>query len=73
LRGGVPFRAYFVDAAWAPNSAKPNAEDCDTEATSLLVAMILRMAEYAAVKNTVGWALYKPLAEALEQTTNLRW
>lgn len=73
LRGGVPFRAYFVDAAWAPNSAKPNAEDFDTEATSLLVAMILRMAEYAAVKNTVGWALYEPLAEALERTANLRW
>lgn len=73
LRGGVPFHAYFVDAAWAPNSADYNSDTLDTEKTSLLVAVILRLAEYSATADTVGWALYKPLADALERTDNLRW
>ena len=73
LRGGVPFHSYFVDAAWAPNSADYNSDTLDTEKTSLLVAVILRLAEYSATTDTVGWALYKPLADALERTDNLRW
>ncbi|MEG5033543.1 pPIWI_RE_Z domain-containing protein [Microcoleus sp. AT3-D2] len=76
IRGGVPFHGYFVDAAWADNSAKKlaairggedaDAIDNDTEENSLLVATILRVCEYAAENNSVGNALYKPLANALE-------
>lgn len=71
LRGGVPFRAYFVDAAWAPKSSKEGT-DHDIEETSLLVAMILRMRDYAS-ENEIGRALYGPLADALDKTENLRW
>ena len=73
LRGGVPFKAYFVDAAWAPKSAWPDGEEPDTERTSLLVAMILRLCDYASEPSTVGHALYRPLADALENTEGLRW
>ncbi|MEG4147761.1 pPIWI_RE_Z domain-containing protein [Microcoleus sp. Pol12B5] len=76
IRGGVPFHGYFVDAAWADNSAKKlgairvgedaDAIDNDTEENSLLVATILIVCEYAAENNSVGNALYKPLANALE-------
>ncbi len=73
LRGGVPFHAYFVDAAWAPNSAEPEKHEPDTEETSLLVAMILCMSDYVSEENKVGNALYKPLADALERIDNLHW
>jgi pPIWI RE three-gene island domain Z len=76
IRGGVPFHGYFVDSAWADNSAKklaamrggddPAPLDNDTEENSLLVATILRICDYAAEENSVGNALYKPLADALE-------
>jgi pPIWI RE three-gene island domain Z len=75
IRGGVPFHGYFVDSAWADNSAKklaatrvgddPDSIDNDTEENSLLVATILRICTYAE-DNSVGNALYKPLAVALE-------
>lgn len=74
IRGGVPFHGYFVDSAWADNSAKKlapirggDAPNCiDTEDNSLLVATILRVCDYAAENDSVGNALYKPLADALE-------
>lgn len=69
LRGGVPFQAYFVDAAWAPNSADPNITEPDTDKTSLLVAMLQQIDEYA--KQPVGNALYKPLAQSLRNTENV--
>lgn len=72
LRGGVPFHAYFVDAAWAPNNADPDIHEPDTEETSLLVAMILCMCDYVS-EDRVGNALYKPLADALEKIENLDW
>ena len=79
LRGGVPFRAWFVDAAWAPKNAgqppllktaereeeKQNDSENDTPATSLLAAVIDLLGEYAAETGTVGHALYRPLADAL--------
>jgi pPIWI RE three-gene island domain Z len=77
IRGGVPFHGYFVDSAWADNSAKklaairvgddPDAIKNDTEENSLLVATILRICDYAAEDDSVGNALYKPLADALEK------
>jgi hypothetical protein len=81
IRGGVPFHGYFVDSAWADNSAKklaakragddPNAIDNDSEENSLLVATILRVCDYAHEDNSVGKALYRPLADALENIENL--
>ncbi|HAX76899.1 MAG TPA: hypothetical protein DCY88_13920 [Cyanobacteria bacterium UBA11372] len=81
IRGGVPFHAYFVDSAWADNSAKKlaaiqvgedaGAIDSDSEENSLLVATILRVCDYAAEDESVGNALYKPLADALENIEGL--
>lgn len=77
IRGGVPFHGYFVDSAWADNSSKklaairvgddPHLIENDTEENSLLVATILRICDYAAEDDSVGNALYKPLADALEK------
>lgn len=67
LRGGVPFYAYFVDAAWSPESAKgENIHDIEPEETSLLTAMIDVLAEYATMP--VGEALYSKMSEALWAT-----
>ncbi|BAZ46764.1 hypothetical protein NIES4102_38040 [Chondrocystis sp. NIES-4102] len=81
IRGGVPFHGYFVDSAWADNSAKKLAGervgddisqiDNDSEENSLLVATILRVCDYAAEDDSVGNALYKPLADALENIKNV--
>ena len=66
LRDGVPFLAYFVDKAWAPNSFAGNE---DTPKTSILVNMIRLLELYNS--NPIGKALYGPLYQALSQTHNL--
>ena len=81
IRGGVPFHGYFVDSAWADNSAKKLAAERvgddtsqienDSEENSLLVAIIDRAWYYSADDNSVGNALYRPLADALENIENL--
>lgn len=81
IRGGVPFHGYFVDSAWADNSAKklaakragddPDSIDNDSEENSLLVATILRVCDYAYEDDSVGNALYRPLADALENIENV--
>ncbi|MGL5880885.1 MAG: hypothetical protein ACRC2V_24350 [Xenococcaceae cyanobacterium] len=81
IRGGVPFHGYFVDSAWADNSAKrlaaervgddPNAINNDSQENSLLVTTILRVCDYAYENNSVGNALYRPLADALENIKNV--
>ena len=45
LRGGVPFHAFFADAAWGPKSAKDRKVK-ETSKTSLLTAMIEVLQEY---------------------------
>ena len=72
LRGGVPFQAYFVDAAWAPKSASSQGEELDTDKTSLLAAMIPLLGDYVH-ESEVSSALYKPLAEALENIEGMDW
>lgn len=70
LRGGVPFRAYFVDAAWSPDLA--NTADTDRiepEETSLLTALINVLSEYAD-RDEIGKQLYGGLNEALITTEN---
>ena len=81
IRGGVPFHGYFVDSAWADNSAKklaaeragddPNAIDNDSGENSLLVATIDRVWYYSADDDSVGNALYEPLADALGNIENV--
>ncbi|KYC41371.1 hypothetical protein WA1_21955 [Scytonema hofmannii PCC 7110] len=70
LRGGVPFHAYFVDAAWAPNNAKQ--EQADTPRTSLLAAIIDLLCDYVD-KNPICKALYQPLVDALVNIDNFTW
>lgn len=71
LRGGVPFYAYFTDAAWSPEIAK-TAEPTlrESEESSLLTAMIDEMCEIAEEKNVIGARLYRALADALSNTEN---
>jgi hypothetical protein len=72
LRGGVPFRAYFCDAAFAPRAAHRHcvaSEDSsmsepDAPADSLLAAVVELLRESVA-QDTVAKALYAPLADAL--------
>jgi hypothetical protein len=62
LRGGVPFHAFFVDAAWGPNSAKDRTAK-ESSKTSLLTAMIEVLQEY--IEQPVGEALYESVVDAL--------
>jgi hypothetical protein len=66
LRGGVPFRATFVDAAWAPRRADPRSKQQDTADTSLLIAMIQLLESYCR-RDRVARELYKPLVKALKR------
>jgi hypothetical protein len=63
LRGGVPFRALFIDAAWAPNTATGTGPD--TAETSLLLRMSRLLNAYA--QAPIGQALYAPLARSLSR------
>jgi hypothetical protein len=63
LRGGVPFHAYFMDAAWGPRSAEDRTRR-ETSATSLLTAMIEVLQEYIQ-KGEFGLALYESIVDAL--------
>ena len=71
LRGGVPFRAFFVDASWAPNSADPSSQEADTGAESLLVAMISVLDRYCK-QDPIARLLYAPLVSALKNVQGLR-
>ncbi len=62
LRGGVPFHAYFIDAAWGPKSAQDRTLK-ETAKTSLLTAMIEVLQEY--VQEDLGKALYSSIVDAL--------
>ena len=68
LRGGVPFHATFVDAAWAPNSAQPDRKKPDTPQNSLLAAIIQVLEGY--IQKPIGEMLYEPLYLALADTKN---
>ncbi|HZU03177.1 MAG TPA: hypothetical protein VFA10_26150, partial [Ktedonobacteraceae bacterium] len=63
LRGGVPFHAYFLDAAWGPKSALDrNVKEASD--TSLLTAMIEVLQEY--IRTDIGQALYKSIVKAIQ-------
>jgi hypothetical protein len=59
LRGGVPFDAYFIDAAWAPKTATGTGPD--TAQTSLLVRMNQLLQEY--VQTPLGQRLFAAFQE----------
>lgn len=68
LRGGVPFHAYFIDAAWSPELAKNGRLDqAESPQTSLLTAVIHILQDYAA-SNDIGYQLYNSLSETLTTT-----
>ncbi len=62
LRGGVPFHAFFADAAWGPKSALDR-KVREASKTSLLTAMIEVLQEY--VEQPIGQALYASIVDAL--------
>ncbi|MFN6477044.1 hypothetical protein [Nostoc sp. DedQUE07] len=70
LRGGVPFHAYFVDAAWAPNYDKE--QQPDTPRTSLLAAIIDLLCEYVN-EDVISQALYQSIADALADIDGFNW
>ena len=70
MRGGVPARAVFVDAAFSPNEAGLTATD--TPATSLLLSMRSVLEPYftgdppaTEIDRSLVGALYEPLYRAL--------
>ncbi|GHO96588.1 hypothetical protein KSF_066360 [Reticulibacter mediterranei] len=67
IRGGVPFDAYFVDAAWGPRRAK-KVRQKDTPRNSLLAAIIAVLLDYA--KDPIGDVLLGPFVQALKNTKN---
>lgn len=70
LRGGVPFNAYFVDAAWSPDLARTgDRHRVEPETTSLLTAVIDVLSDYTA-HNEIGRHLYGGFCEALSATEN---
>jgi hypothetical protein len=71
LRGGVPFQAYFIDAAWSPLTAQAGRSIRETAETSLLQAVIDVILTYSDEANAVGNALYGDLASALVSTIGL--
>ena len=76
VRGDVPFHAYFVDAAWAPQQAKRLAgnddEPLDTPRTSLLCAMIDVLGDYI-VDDLICRELYGLIHHQLERTKHFDW
>jgi len=70
LRGGVPFHAYFVDSAWAPNYAKE--QQPDTPRTSLLAAIIDLLCDYVD-EDVISKALYQSIADALVDIDGFKW
>lgn len=67
IRGGVPFHAYFVDAAWAANFARDQTPE--TPETSLLAAIIDLLEDYVN-EDPICQALYGPLADAIAAIEN---
>jgi hypothetical protein len=63
LRGGVPFHAYFVDAAWAPLSAKQPVGFKETPKTSMLAGIMEILCLY--VQDPIGEALFGAIFRAL--------
>lgn len=68
LRGGVPFDAFFVDAKWAPETAKAIAqgERCEESYKTSLLAAVIREMTRLIDEGEHGKVLYKPFEGLLE-------
>jgi hypothetical protein len=73
IRGSRPADVYFVDAAWAPNSAD---EKPDSESSSVLVMMQKLLKSYMNTtdpgQRAILQALYQPFADAFSNIEGLR-
>jgi hypothetical protein len=73
IRGSRPADVYFVDAAWAPNSAD---DEPDSERTSVLVMMQKLLKDYMSTpdpgQRAILQALYQPFADAFADIEGLR-
>lgn len=67
IRGNVPFKAYFIDAAWAPEWAKANQPE--SSRTSLLAALIETLTNYVA-DDPICEELYGSLADRFDWIEN---
>jgi hypothetical protein len=74
VRGGVPMRVRFVDAAWAPESAQhlrdSNYRKHDNACSSLLVAMMETLESLISGSDAIGQNLYRPF-QGFIQTENV--
>lgn len=72
IRRSRPAEVYFVDAAWAPDSARDRQ---DTQRSSVLVGMQKLLQEYVhhpdPAERAIFEALYKPFADAFDDIENL--
>ncbi|GAB4043010.1 pPIWI_RE_Z domain-containing protein [Spirosoma litoris] len=67
IRGNVPFKAYFIDAAWAPEWTKANQPE--SSRTSLLAAIIETLTNYVA-DDPICEKLYGSLADRFDWIEN---
>jgi len=74
VRGGVPMRVRFVDAAWAPESAQHLRDSSyrkhDNARSSLLVAMMETLESLISGSDAIGQNLYRPF-QGFIQTENV--
>lgn len=64
VRGGVPFRAFFVDASWVNSKETSEGDFIARPGDSLLAAMIERLLHYTT--SDLGRALYGAFSDGLQ-------
>ncbi|HNT24169.1 MAG TPA: hypothetical protein PKM21_07385 [Anaerolineales bacterium] len=70
VRGGVPFRAYFVDASWVNSPETEDGEIIASPATSLLAASIDRLLDYTTYD--IGHALYGAFYDGFHEPQGMK-
>ena len=70
VRGGVPFRAFFVDASWVKSKETDEGDFVARPGDSLLAAMIERLLYYT--KSDVGQALYGAFYDGLKSPQGIQ-
>ena len=70
VRGGVPFRAFFVDASWVNSKETSEGEFIARPGDSLLAAMIERLLAYT--MSDIGKALYGAFYDGLQSPLGIQ-
>jgi hypothetical protein len=70
VRGGVPFRAYFVDASWVNGFETDGGDFIAKPNDSLLAATIERLLHYTS--SEIGSALYGAFYDGLSNPQGLQ-